>query len=198
MRRLSWILAFFSLVLASAAVVFWMRSYSAQHVFSIRSRYCSSFIGAWKGRGEIVIASPIDREGWRFDYAASPLMWDSLGAICLKATGYDEGRVRAGVPSVVTASTNRRVVPVPPNHLGWRGLGIWWLNAPTAKKYCARLVMPLWLVALLACLLPVRVAAKVVRHRRRQKHGRCLSCGYDVRATKARCPECGTLIVQAA
>ena len=56
------------------------------------------------------------------------------------------------------------------------------------------IVLPLPLFALLFgsiftyCVLP--------RHRRRKRKrlGLCVSCGYDLRASKDRCPECGELI----
>ena len=31
-------------------------------------------------------------------------------------------------------------------------------------------------------------------HRRRERMGLCPRCGYDVRDSKARCPECGDMI----
>ncbi len=62
----------------------------------------------------------------------------------------------------------------------------------SALPTMARLVVPLWiLVALLAlsltlCCLPER------RRRKREKLGLCLKCGYDLRGSGERCPECGT------
>ena len=53
-------------------------------------------------------------------------------------------------------------------------------------------VLPLWAVAAGACALPaVRVVRSVRRRCRRAVAGRCAACGYDLRATPWRCPECG-------
>lgn len=52
--------------------------------------------------------------------------------------------------------------------------------------------VPHWFVA--AVLLTPSVAAWGVARRRRRhfRQGRCPTCGYDLRATPERCPECGT------
>jgi hypothetical protein len=55
---------------------------------------------------------------------------------------------------------------------------------------------PHWLVAAVFGLPPLTglisaARAALVRHRRARR-ARCRSCGYDLRATPGRCPECGT------
>lgn len=56
------------------------------------------------------------------------------------------------------------------------------------------LSIPTWLLCALAALLPVRRVVAVLgawQLTRRSKFGHCRCCGYDLRATPTRCPECG-------
>ena len=64
-----------------------------------------------------------------------------------------------------------------------------------AKYFTARLrwfVAPLWSVLLVATPLPTVWLPWFRTHRSRRRHGLCVTCGYDLRATPGRCPECGT------
>jgi len=60
-----------------------------------------------------------------------------------------------------------------------------------------RMVVPFWAASLVSFVLILPVLARYGRNargRRRQALGHCLRCGYDLRASKDRCPECGTPI----
>jgi hypothetical protein len=53
--------------------------------------------------------------------------------------------------------------------------------------------IPLWFLILCWLILPSFFLNNRCRQRRRQRTGLCTSCGYDLRATPDRCPECGTI-----
>ena len=53
-------------------------------------------------------------------------------------------------------------------------------------------VLPLYIPTLLFGFVCVYRAHPLVRRRKRKKLGLCLNCGYDLRASKDICPECGT------
>ena len=49
------------------------------------------------------------------------------------------------------------------------------------------LAIPIWLLVLLSAIVPLRWL-----QRSRHLAGHCTACGYDLRATPGRCPECGS------
>jgi len=52
---------------------------------------------------------------------------------------------------------------------------------------------PHWLLALVFAILPALWFRSFARTRKRRRLGLCAKCNYDLRASKERCPECGTL-----
>ena len=63
-------------------------------------------------------------------------------------------------------------------------------------------LLPFWLLLLIAAALPAAIGWAPIRQRRRLTRLRrlrlCTVCGYDVRSSPDRCPECGTTIAVSA
>ena len=70
---------------------------------------------------------------------------------------------------------------------GRRVLGFGGGRVPSGAPY---VTLPFWFLALVFAAPPV-LAARSESRRRRAGQGKCHSCGYDLRATPERCPECG-------
>jgi hypothetical protein len=96
----------------------------------------------------------------------------------------------------------QREVIDPANPPRWYGddqrtLGIGYLNEfRSSGHHVVSVGAPSWQVFLVTTMLP---AAWWFRRRRRfrvERAGLCASCGYDLRATPERCPECGTIPVR--
>ena len=64
------------------------------------------------------------------------------------------------------------------------------LPVKSGTGHATSLVVPLWALVLIFGVLPTWRAIRWL-HRRRLCPGFCRACGYDLRATPDRCPECG-------
>ena len=55
-----------------------------------------------------------------------------------------------------------------------------------------KVTLPYWGIVIATLLLPLLRMVTLIRDRQWPIEGCCLCCGYDLRATPDRCPECGT------
>ena len=170
-RRLLHILTALSLLLCVAAVVLWVRSYWRGDCVSVTTYRPPRGIAEWFVRsndGVLYFA--------RNDYDANhgsdprPLTWDSHEANPIFA----HPAVQARQPHFV---------------LGPFSLGGANLSTVTHVAF----TVPHWFPAALAAVAPTAWLARSARARRRRHGGLCVRCGYDLRATPERCPECGTV-----
>jgi hypothetical protein len=92
--------------------------------------------------------------------------------------------------------------PVPPQQVHFLGFWyVWGSNVPliTAEQNSVMVPsfwiagVPYWFIVLLAAALPA-YWIWVQRRIARKQAKRCASCGYDLRATPQRCPECGMVV----
>jgi hypothetical protein len=83
-------------------------------------------------------------------------------------------------------------------------LGFGYRESDLSNRYPSRYIIrcrnfPHWFVVLLFAVLPAMRLRSTLRARRahsRHRAGLCQHCGYDLRATPDRCPECGQAFQQ--
>ena len=71
----------------------------------------------------------------------------------------------------------------------------WEIPGVVSSRYVV--YVPHWFVVLGLLILPVVATTQRLRRQRRVDAGHCTTCGYDLRATPKRCPECGTVAAEA-
>jgi len=117
---------------------------------------------------------------------------------------YDDGSPVASVRQLEHRQYPSEELSLAPNSLGaWAGRLGWgfvaWQDAP--RYYFADLplmrstsfLFPLWFPTLLLAILLALWLRRRMILRKRSRLGFCKTCGYDLRATPQRCPECGTV-----
>ncbi len=78
--------------------------------------------------------------------------------------------------------------------LGWLGFGDTETQYAGGWRSSYRYVsLPLWLVAAATLVLPFAWVRRALRTKHRRNNGLCPSCGYDLRGSSERCPECGNV-----
>jgi hypothetical protein len=63
---------------------------------------------------------------------------------------------------------------------------------PASTRYHA-VIVPCWFIVIVLVLLPTPEVARRLARGRRSRTNRCATCGYDLRASPGRCPECGVV-----
>jgi hypothetical protein len=157
------------------------------------------------------------RSYWRYDMIGWNRIWMDAGVDELEHFRLDSGRGGIGLQWVRQSSTDRSLpgdglfwwTPDTGDEILYPFQGPWqgWAkrlgfehHAGTGTgpssfwKSHLSVVFPYWVPALLFGVLPIVWIRATRRRRRRERIGLCAKCGYDLRASRDRCPECGTAI----
>jgi hypothetical protein len=183
-RRLLNLLTLLLLFLSGAVLVVWVRSYWKSDLVCFRrverqtdgsflssQRSLSSRAGViYFGRHVWTVANVGADAGPGFRVRSFPAGAGSWDA------GFNKGTVR------------------------WQCLKLAWVDETLAQGNWSRarfLTVPAWMTATLFAALP---ACQISRrlYTRRSRQGLCPGCGYDLRATPDRCPECGAAAAEGA
>ena len=170
-RRAFNIAAAISLLLCAAAVALWARSFAGENIL----------FGSHRGQ---LLLIGVDQVGPRAlrearDDTTLEQFLDQLKSPPAEINGTAVPRPReAGAWGFVFLRGQVGAVPVPGGNNLWTP-PFWVLGVPH------------WFVALLTMVVPLVWLWRRTRATRRRRANQCASCGYDLRASAGRCPECG-------
>lgn len=177
MRRLTGSLLTLCLMLSLGCIGLWIRSYFEYDVFHYEAR--SGFqTNANLVRGKVVL------------YHAN-LYWDGRSGPGMHYWRFSPGSQKGrDVVSDFDWSNGRHF---------WNPLGFKLLSRHGPFGPMVHIVVvsaPLWALAAIFAAFPALQFVHFCRRRwlarNRQATGRCVNCGYDLRASRDYCPECGT------
>lgn len=183
-----------SLVLCAALLVLWVRSYCFwDHVgytgaATNKGQYAGGYISSGSGALELTVWVREDPEAK--EQAASGVEWSSGGTtekVSVHRSRHESYMKSIGAKGTLGFWLSARMVS--PNAGRSPNPGS---KAPLPLQPTWIISVPYWFLVLLTGFLP---ALWFYRWWRRPPAGHCSVCGYDLRASKERCPECGTPIM---
>ncbi len=172
-RRLFTILSALSLPICAATVVLWARSEKrSDYVFfnpDLRRAFC---ICSRKGSVEFSLEwSPERQRGWP--------RWEAGTIDLTNAT-----ELGAQVARLLDDVDDNNIIPL---LLHTRTTGY------LQRQEFHRAAIPYWLIMAASVAVPGLELGIRRRNSLRQPNGLCWQCGYDIRASPVRCPECGAV-----
>lgn len=185
-RKFVSFIAAVSLLLCLATAALWVRS----HFVSEHVAHAVMSGPAWVARssgGEVYIDHRSRWEyagGWSWGRRQIP---PSSGPLAAEYQQHNSGFRFLGFGifggTKFTWPAQHPGVAVPANRTDPR----WWRDRYFVVSF------PHWFAVLVFGILPVRWYRQLRREQLKANRGRCAVCGYDLRATPDRCPECGTI-----
>jgi hypothetical protein len=78
----------------------------------------------------------------------------------------------------------------------WAGFAFLQWRSANGANSMTMVILPFWALTTVSALPPlVWLIRRVHSRARRRRAGHCPACGYDLRATPDRCPECGNVVM---
>jgi hypothetical protein len=171
-RRLLNLLTVVSLLLCVAVVALWVRGYSSRDTFTL----------TWPSGRAIIESTPGHIV---FGLSLGGNWEDELGIAFWRCP--PEPEANEPLLSIVGSG--------PARYTMWEHWGFGYLWASAAADNNDRTwrlaLVPSWALAFILAVLPVASFGRWRRARTRCGGNLCPRCGYDLRATPDRCPECG-------
>jgi hypothetical protein len=175
-RRLFDFLTILSLLLCLATAALWVRSYWACYKLTyVRpdSQNRAEFIWMGTNYGELSLGSTHQPMGLSTDVKRQ---WG------IQALASDPRTYEADTKALRTRNLGQSA----------SAMGFGYVDYGKPTSFAIRAIwFPHWFPALLFAILPALRLRSILRTRRRHLAGLCPHCGYDLRATPDRCPECG-------
>lgn len=194
-RKLLPFLCALSLLLGIATLVLWVQCFNVVRTIGIRRE---SWPGQqlWRSRSVTVLLAEgkylIHRVSNDFDFAHPEQIvsfWDARDADAFKKEHHGGWYPNYSATDISLTVNNFNGV----KSLYGFGYERRPTQTPSRLSIVEFILFPAWVPPLVCLILPLFLFAAPYRRHRRHKSGLCPQCGYDLRATPERCPECGAV-----